>query len=1571
MQVRRLLLILSLLVLFPAVLLAQEDDTDPLADALPIAPGEIVTGELTVDSPLTYYRFSAKAGDTVTISLVSPGDEVDTYLLLLNADGAQLTFDDDSGGGRNSLIEDYEIPVDGDFIIVANSYGLVTADQPRFGRFELTLALVPADQSADAAQAQTEAPTEPPAEQTPETTLTEEATPEPETTDAAISSAEPVAVTLNETLNGEISANNPMASYQFSAITGNLLSIIVTSDSFDPQLVVRSSDGRTLVDSPSLDAGSVSIIDLVILVDGDYVIEVSSGDETAFGPFELTLNGTIVELPEPDPDTFTILTTPGDLALEATEEVIELAYGTTVNGTLTEVIPTQQFLFRAEEGDIVSISLSGDFDTLLTLRNANGLELETDDDGGSSRDSLIEDFVIPATGEYLLDVSSHEHMRLDTPTAGIYTLQFDGVPAPVIEVIPPEPVAVAYGETVEGSLTLSTPYALYTFEASAGDVVTIQVDSDFDSLLILQDAAENELIVDDDSGDGQDAFVEEYEIEADGIYTIVVDSYDNNSRQEPTEGTYSLTLTEGGIPVTQAEPDEPEAEETAEAAADEATDETTTVQDDDDAATIAPGETVSSELTQDMPSQQFTLQASAGDVITIDLEAEFDAFLFFYDAEGNELASDDDGGAERNARIESLEIPADGVYTIQADSYGNTRLDEPETGTFTLTVTLDDGVPLTEEQPTATPDETEDDTQTDAAPEPTTAPVPPRTGVNPNIPRGTIVDPIPIEIGETVSGELTDEVVNQQYLFSANAGDVITVDMTGDFDTYLFVYDMHGVELARNDDGGEDRGSSISELVIPADGEYVVQADSYGNVGLLEPRGGSYTLTVTQVGEGAPVVQDEPDAAAQTEEPAAETTETETPEAQAAVEVDDAAAITLGETVSGELTEVQPSRQYSFSAVAGDVVTINLEANYDGFLFLYDSDGDELAFNDDGGDDLNSRIEDFEIPADGDYIIQVDSYANAQLGDPRAGSYTLTLTEGTTQAGEPATEDETDDETVDEPETAEVPGEPIPLEYGAVVEGELTEENPQQPYVFSASAGDVVTIDLSATFDTYLLLLDAEGEEIMADDDSGEGFNARIIIEIPADGAYTIIADSYANANVDEPRTGNYTLSLVQTESVSGDEQTDETDDSDADTTTDRDRGDTDLAIGDTITSMLTDAVPEEVWTFSASESDVVTIVLTSEDFDAYLLLYDEAGNEIAFDDDSAGSLNSRIGPLTIPVDGVYAIVASSYEFVGGEEAEQGEYTLSLALSEINRIEYGEQVQNRISQEQSFYVYAFPGGEGDLLTVDLETSSTNIYMSLETEDGEFIAETYGDFEDLGPVTLPADATYILNVSSFDATEAAGFSFVARTVTAQAIEFETDTVVVLDDDQNVYTFEGRAGDTISVTVDSGGTVDTSLRLLGPDGLLLSADEDGGAGFDPEIFRLALPQSGTYTVVVETVFGDASGEVNLRVDPEPAASIDTGAQVVHLSTDVTQSVITFSGSAGEAVALSVRVRAGNTTETYVTVSQDDTIIATNNIGLVERVILEFTVPADGEVRVLIEDYLYAPLTLELELINRGGN
>lgn len=203
--------------------------------------------------------------------------------------------------------------------------------------------------------------------------------------------------------------------------------------------------------------------------------------------------------------------------------------------------------------------------------------------------------------------------------------------------------------------------------------------------------------------------------------------------------------------------------------------------------------------------------------------------------------------------------------------------------------------------------------------------------------------------------------------------------------------------------------------------------------------------------------------------------------------------ITLGQPVNDTLPTGMMD-DWKFYAQQGDTVEISLVGGFDTYLELYDSDGRELARDDDGGDGLNSLICAQTLPYTGVYRIVVRAYRTGSDG----GWYTLSVNSAT-------------------------PTELRRTEYGETITGTVGLCGGER-FSFRGNEGDTIQIDMSiANGDAYLILYDSDGREITRDDDGGSGLNARIRTTLARSDNYIIQARAYSSTS-----GGNYTLTVIR-----------------------------------------------------------------------------------------------------------------------------------------------------------------------------------------------------------------------------------------------------------------------------------------------------------------------------------------------------------------------------------------------------------------------------------------------------------
>ncbi len=219
--------------------------------------------------------------------------------------------------------------------------------------------------------------------------------------------------------------------------------------------------------------------------------------------------------------------------------------------------------------------------------------------------------------------------------------------------------------------------------------------------------------------------------------------------------------------------------------------------------------------------------------------------------------------------------------------------------------------------------------------------------------------------------------------------------------------------------------------------------------------------------------------------------------------------ITYGQEETGAIDNTSPVYRYQFTASEGDLVTINLKAvsgNLDPILRLLDATGRPVAQNDDARNNTrDAALVDITLPNSGVYTI-IASRFGMEDGTSE-GEFTLTIEQPT------ATSDDNS----------------LTITYGQDVKGRISNVNYERRYVFEATEGDVITIGLLVTnnsFDAFLVLLNADGDELIINDDRSPRVRDSQIADftIPATGTYTIVATRFSGQA--GRGTGTYTLRL-------------------------------------------------------------------------------------------------------------------------------------------------------------------------------------------------------------------------------------------------------------------------------------------------------------------------------------------------------------------------------------------------------------------------------------------------------------
>ena len=553
------------------------------------------------------------------------------------------------------------------------------------------------------------------------------------------------------------------------------------------------------------------------------------------------------------------------------------------------------------------------------------------------------------------------------------------------------------------------------------------------------------------------------------------------------------------------------------------------------------------DLKSDADIFQVEIAAGQGVKLKVDakaIDSELDSYLRVFDDNGNELAFDDN--STNNPGENAGDITTDstidfvpqtpGAYFIGVSSAGNfdydvingdTNLDlSPNngfsTGSYELQVDILDVIP----------DEDPDNTISEAVDSGVTS-----TGEKEGV----------------VSGAIDPELDADLYKIELAAGEGIYLDLDAkaidsELDSYLRIFDGEGNELTFDDNDeanfiGDLNSDSAIAFAPAIPGEYYIGVSDAGNFDYDPVNGrtnfssnvtspfsttGGYDLNI----EIANIVPDE---------------DIDNTIAEAV----DSNVSSTGETsgvLTGSIDSMSDVDVYSFQLDAGSGITFDVNAatknsDLDSYLRLFDSQGNELAFDDDDDNDvaINNTTADsllnFVADTSGEYYIGVSSEGNSSY-DTVNGSTNFSNTSGFSSGDyelaidiSPVIADSDLDNTMAE---AIDTGVGSTGERSTDISGEIDSTADVDIYKFQLSAEDTITLDVDAAIkdsdlDSVLRLFDSAGNEIENNDDaiaSGETSSTDSLIEFTAeiDGEYYVGVSSFPNFNYD-PLNGSTNFS--------------------------------------------------------------------------------------------------------------------------------------------------------------------------------------------------------------------------------------------------------------------------------------------------------------------------------------------------------------------------------------------------------------------------------------------------------------
>jgi hypothetical protein len=369
--------------------------------------------------------------------------------------------------------------------------------------------------------------------------------------------------------------------------------------------------------------------------------------------------------------------------------------------------------------------------------------------------------------------------------------------------------------------------------------------------------------------------------------------------------------------------------------------------------------------------------------------------------------------------------------------------------------------------------------------------------------------------------------------------------------------------------------------------------------------------------------------------------------------------ISVGDIVTGTLDSTNFVRIYTLSASAGDTISIDVSTTVEALapvVVVTDERGSVVVQDVDTATPTTATITEFEMPSNGTFYIMVmrgtgaagdasGSFTLKLSGFQQIGGQTITLTEGgivfdlvwnaavnlnmevrdpvggTVHRRHPGTASggtlDADVNATCDTATAAQPTETIAWPAGTV---------PVGSYEVIIYYTDACAVGGPQLFTLNTSVNDETPQSLTGTINPGQQYLARLVLD--GDGGWRLV-NGGVNAGLD--------VSIFRNEIANADP----------------------IAVGSTVSGVITNSTPAHVYTFTASAGTTVDISMDAQSgsLDTYLVLLGTDNTPLVSNDDTGDSTNASI-TRTLAVDGTYTIIATRYGLtIGGTE---GEYNLTL-----------------------------------------------------------------------------------------------------------------------------------------------------------------------------------------------------------------------------------------------------------------------------------------------------------------------
>ncbi len=685
---------------------------------------------------------------------------------------------------------------------------------------------------------------------------------------------------------GNINDRFPSVRYAYSAAAGESVRLRMesTSGDLDPVLTLLQPDGSVIARNDDEATGSRSAaLGVTLPAAGVYTIEASrylpdsKNTSGSSGTFRLTL------------DVAGAAANPGDDPLNSAPPFAVpytiLPLQTVASGAISADTPRMYYAVAGQPGDLLRVimtSTSGDLAPALRILDERSEPISRDQLSRAGESIVYAPLV--RVGWTLVEASAVDG-------AGNYDLYTSRLAAAPIRI----------GEPVNGALDATTPTTVYLLNGRLGEQISAtafanEADGGVQPRLALLDVGQRQIA----SASGDRFATLRAELPRSGPYLLQI-----SSGGPADNGGYTLRLA--------SRP--PDAETLS-------------------AAPVSYNSDVEGVLAADQPFALYRFSGKAGDLMTVALQAEdgaFNPYLILMDADLNELASNDDAGARRDARIAQFRLPKDGDFLIAATRAGS----DPGGADAPYRLSLTAGAVSLEHGPVTA-------TLRWQGPADLSLYVrgPDGRVVSPNLPRSPTGGALQIDSNANCGTPSAEPVEHIYWTTGA--------PLAGDYTVWAWNQAGCGIDapvpftLELAVEGAPVL--SAAEQVLPGQRyEATVRVAADGEAGIAEPGAITTPLPQQQASESGDI------------------------------------PLRYGDALTGTISSDRFALFYRFSGTQGDVVTLRAErltGDLDPLIVLRDSSDRTLpgGVNDDADDSTRDAALTYTLPADGDYIVSVTRY---------------------------------------------------------------------------------------------------------------------------------------------------------------------------------------------------------------------------------------------------------------------------------------------------------------------------------------------------------------------------------------------------------------------------------------------------------------------------------------------------------------------------------------------------------------------------------------------------------------------